>query len=223
MYYRARYYDPELEVFISQDPMGDAQRYVGGNPVRFTDPLGLLRRIIMYGSASAEPSLIEGTRWVANGTDYKVAMTADQLAEIFNSDIRTLLPGEPYDIVIVGHGNQKQLGAPSGLLGGGEQEIYATMDTPTDPRFSSIPNAFYPLKMHPPRSITLYSCYTGRNPFQGMAVQISRYVAGDTMVNAPTGLTNPNTGKVWEVYQSSGNLYEFGGWVSYINGIHRLK
>lgn len=41
MYYRARYYDPELEAFISQDPLGDAQRYVGGNPVSFTDLLGL--------------------------------------------------------------------------------------------------------------------------------------------------------------------------------------
>jgi RHS repeat-associated protein len=41
MYYRARYYDPELEVFISQDPLGDAQRYVGGNPMGFVDPLGL--------------------------------------------------------------------------------------------------------------------------------------------------------------------------------------
>jgi RHS repeat-associated protein len=41
MYYRARYYDPELEAFISEDPLGGAQRYVGGNPMRFVDPLGL--------------------------------------------------------------------------------------------------------------------------------------------------------------------------------------
>jgi RHS repeat-associated protein len=41
MYYRARYYDPNLEVFISQDPLGDAQRYVQGNPISFVDPLGL--------------------------------------------------------------------------------------------------------------------------------------------------------------------------------------
>jgi RHS repeat-associated protein len=40
MYYRARYYDPELGVFISQDPLGDAQRYVGGNPMSYTDPVG---------------------------------------------------------------------------------------------------------------------------------------------------------------------------------------
>jgi RHS repeat-associated protein len=41
LYYRARYYDPELEVFISQDPLGDAQRYVSGNPLGFVDPSGL--------------------------------------------------------------------------------------------------------------------------------------------------------------------------------------
>lgn len=41
LHYRARYYDPNLEVFISQDPLGDAQRYVDGNPVLLTDPLGL--------------------------------------------------------------------------------------------------------------------------------------------------------------------------------------
>jgi RHS repeat-associated protein len=41
LYYRNRYYDPSLQAFISQDPLGDAQRYVGGNPLSFTDPLGL--------------------------------------------------------------------------------------------------------------------------------------------------------------------------------------
>jgi RHS repeat-associated protein len=39
-YYRGRYYDPELEVFISQDPKGNAQRYVQGNSIRYRDPLG---------------------------------------------------------------------------------------------------------------------------------------------------------------------------------------
>jgi RHS repeat-associated protein len=41
LYYRNRYYDPTLQAFISQDPLGDAQRYVGGNPLSFIDPLGL--------------------------------------------------------------------------------------------------------------------------------------------------------------------------------------
>jgi RHS repeat-associated protein len=49
-YYRNRYYYPDLEVFTSQDPLGDAQRYVGGNPISFIDPLGLLKTL--YGRIS---------------------------------------------------------------------------------------------------------------------------------------------------------------------------
>jgi RHS repeat-associated protein len=43
VYLRARYYDPGLGVFVSQDPLELANRYgyVGGNPIRRTDPLGL--------------------------------------------------------------------------------------------------------------------------------------------------------------------------------------
>ena len=55
MHYRARYYDPSLEVFISEDPLGDAQRYVGGNPLSFIDPLGLVRR------SENGPQSLEGT------------------------------------------------------------------------------------------------------------------------------------------------------------------
>jgi len=46
-YYRARYYDPEIGRFLSEDPLGfgggDANlyAYVGNNPIDRTDPLGL--------------------------------------------------------------------------------------------------------------------------------------------------------------------------------------
>jgi RHS repeat-associated protein len=46
-YYRARYYNPELQRFISEDPLrldsGDVNfyAYVGNNPINFTDPSGL--------------------------------------------------------------------------------------------------------------------------------------------------------------------------------------
>ncbi len=47
-YYRARYYDPVLKRFLSQDPLGFAAgdanlyRYVGNNPLGATDPSGML-------------------------------------------------------------------------------------------------------------------------------------------------------------------------------------
>jgi RHS repeat-associated protein len=47
-YYRARYYDPTIERFISEDPIGFASgdfnwyRYVGNDPVDLVDPWGLL-------------------------------------------------------------------------------------------------------------------------------------------------------------------------------------
>ncbi|MFN7369461.1 MAG: RHS repeat-associated core domain-containing protein [Burkholderiales bacterium] len=46
-YYRARYYDPVLKRFLSEDPIGLAggslsfYSYVGGNPLSYTDPEGL--------------------------------------------------------------------------------------------------------------------------------------------------------------------------------------
>jgi RHS repeat-associated protein len=45
-YYRARYYDPAVGRFISEDPIGfgggaNLYAYVGNDPVDFTDPLGL--------------------------------------------------------------------------------------------------------------------------------------------------------------------------------------
>jgi len=47
-YYRARWYDPGVGRFMSEDPIGFAggeanvYRYVGNNPQHYTDPLGLL-------------------------------------------------------------------------------------------------------------------------------------------------------------------------------------
>jgi RHS repeat-associated protein len=48
-YYRARYYSPELQRFISEDPIGfeggdvNFYSYVHNDPVNYTDPLGLAR------------------------------------------------------------------------------------------------------------------------------------------------------------------------------------
>lgn len=47
-YYRARYYSPKLQRFLSEDPIGLAGGinsfvYVGNNPIRYIDPSGLCR------------------------------------------------------------------------------------------------------------------------------------------------------------------------------------
>jgi RHS repeat-associated protein len=45
-YYRARYYDPKLGIFISEDPIGlaagdtNVYAYVGGDPINMVDPTG---------------------------------------------------------------------------------------------------------------------------------------------------------------------------------------
>lgn len=54
-YYRSRYYDPQLEAFISQDPLGEAQRYVNGNPLIYTDPFGLGAQGAATGAAIVGP------------------------------------------------------------------------------------------------------------------------------------------------------------------------
>ena len=49
-YYRARYFDPEISRFVSEDPIHfvgglNLYRYVGGDPILSNDPLGLVTRL----------------------------------------------------------------------------------------------------------------------------------------------------------------------------------
>jgi RHS repeat-associated protein len=58
-YYRARYYDPKLGRFISEDPIGfedgpNVYAYVGSNPVLRTDPTGLFRTWADWGTCFSD-------------------------------------------------------------------------------------------------------------------------------------------------------------------------
>ncbi|HBA45273.1 TPA: hypothetical protein DEG21_03305 [Patescibacteria group bacterium] len=51
-YYRARYYSSEIGRFINRDPIGQVDNvnlysYVGNNPVKFTDPIGLASKAFL--------------------------------------------------------------------------------------------------------------------------------------------------------------------------------
>jgi uncharacterized protein RhaS with RHS repeats len=57
-YYRNRYYSPQTGRFISEDSVGwasgqtNAYAYVGGNPISYSDPLGLSRGTLWTGGPS---------------------------------------------------------------------------------------------------------------------------------------------------------------------------
>jgi RHS repeat-associated protein len=58
--YRARYYDPLRSRFVSEDPIGlaggvSSYVYVNGNPLRFTDPTGLITVVAGAGVVGVVP------------------------------------------------------------------------------------------------------------------------------------------------------------------------
>lgn len=73
-YYRARYYDPAIGRFVSEDPMGFAAgdvnffAYVGNNPVNGNDPMGLdvVSTIVKYGGRLGSKETREHVIQVAN-------------------------------------------------------------------------------------------------------------------------------------------------------------
>jgi RHS repeat-associated protein len=69
-YYRARYYDPEIGRFLSEDPLGfeagvNFYTYVGNNPVNFNDPSGHLADILIDAGFIAYDiySLVKNPGW----------------------------------------------------------------------------------------------------------------------------------------------------------------
>ena len=103
-YYRARYYDPKAGRFASEDPIGFAgggsnlYRFVRGNPLSLTDPLGLADLNLfapadpVYRGAAAAPSPPNTYTVAGHGNPYLIIsaqgtpLTAAQLANMIRSD-----------------------------------------------------------------------------------------------------------------------------------------
>src|SRR4030095_6313192 len=102
-YYRARYYSPTLQRFISEDPIsfsgGDTNlyAYVGNDPINFVDPSGLCG-IFSLQAASSPQSIpctfnvnISGTGLTA----YELGVAVREIQEIFGAAGFLIVFGNP--------------------------------------------------------------------------------------------------------------------------------
>ncbi len=75
-YMRARYYDPSVGRFLSEDPLGfeggdvNLMVYVGDNPVMGVDPLGLYTEVIVWQPVGHGKSALGHVSVNLNGTSY---------------------------------------------------------------------------------------------------------------------------------------------------------
>lgn len=85
MYYRARYYSPEMLRFISRDPLQFASgsvnfySYVQNNPTNFIDPAGLYRKDVHFGLTNTRALMIGLPPDIAN----QIAMADQNVDENF--------------------------------------------------------------------------------------------------------------------------------------------
>jgi len=82
-YYRARYYDPKIGRFISEDPIPfvdgpNPYTYVGNDPVNFRDPLGLAKDSV---TASLEAA-------IRNGNPGEIQAILDTAGEVLSPAAR---------------------------------------------------------------------------------------------------------------------------------------
>ncbi len=96
LYYRARYYDPDLEVFISQDPLGDAQQYVGGNPLKLMDPSGK-EPISDFFAGGADLITLGATAWTRGKSNKNVwGVTINPCSSAYKTGAAAYLLGSVY-------------------------------------------------------------------------------------------------------------------------------
>src|SRR3954453_20912946 len=78
-YFRARYYNPTLQRFMSEDPLGFAAgdsnlyAYVGNDPLNWRDPSGMLAHMVTVKDLKAIDKSLEPGLWAATPEDPLVA------------------------------------------------------------------------------------------------------------------------------------------------------
>jgi len=87
-YYGARYYDPRISIFVSNDPLAERTmtpyQYVHNNPIMFTDPTGMeADGIIIRGANGQEHTYGEETKYTGN--DKFIKQTLSDIDEIKKS------------------------------------------------------------------------------------------------------------------------------------------
>jgi len=91
IYLRARYYDPNIGRFISEDPAEDGFNwyvYCGNNPIMFVDPSGLILRAVDEYSAVY---LLNNVQSLTGDSRYMLA--DDGVTILFNADAKNTLSG----------------------------------------------------------------------------------------------------------------------------------
>jgi RHS repeat-associated protein len=89
LYYRARYYDPVLKRFVSEDPIGlaggwNGYGYVGGDPISYLDPTGNYGVVGFLGAASFNLGMQIGGAML-QGADFGTALKCVNVIDVLAS------------------------------------------------------------------------------------------------------------------------------------------
>jgi RHS repeat-associated protein len=99
-YLRARYYDPAVGRLLSQDPLPFLQRYgyVGSNPVRYIDPLGLDCSVSPLDWGDCAGDVVEGARDVGGAAIDTAAIIPYGIYYVGYEGLRLVNETEPVEL-----------------------------------------------------------------------------------------------------------------------------